>query len=33
MATITCFEDLEVWKLARVLNQDVYSLIKNNQNW
>lgn len=29
MATITCFEDLEVWKLARILNQDVYALIVN----
>lgn len=31
MATIKCFEDLEVWKLARIMNQEVYSLMTNTE--
>src|ERR1035437_2861167 len=28
MSTITRFEDLEIWQLARVISTDVYSLTK-----
>jgi len=28
MATITCFEDLEIWQLSRVMSVDVFRLTK-----
>ncbi len=30
MATIKYFEELEIWQLARVLNDEVYTIITNN---
>jgi four helix bundle protein len=31
MATITDFEELEIWQLARQLNKDIYPLLVNLQ--
>jgi len=31
MATITCFEDLEIWQLAREIFKNVNTLIKENR--
>ena len=28
MATITCFDDLEIWQLSRVMSVDVFRLTK-----
>jgi four helix bundle protein len=28
MATITCFEDLEIWQLSRIMSVDVFHLTK-----
>ena len=32
MATITRFEDLEAWKLAREVTKDVYRITKNDSS-
>jgi four helix bundle protein len=33
MATITCFEELEVWKLSMKLTVDVYKHLKECKDW
>jgi hypothetical protein len=33
MATTRCFEDLEVWQLARELSKNVYRIYTNNENF
>jgi hypothetical protein len=33
MATVTCFEDLDVWKLSMNLTIDVYKYFKECKDW